>query len=238
MTKFFAGNFSAFFSALAKFNALQDVSFFEQCKYFYRVLYYLMYVLDVGIVVIAYAVATRWLDNRSKSVESTFYGWFVALACYPPMNSGFTREFINYRGQPSLSLPDSLELVLMIVVLFLYVIHLWAALAMGFRFSNLTNRGLVTIGPYAYVRHPSYASKNFAWWLDNLQVLQNGWTTFALAAWNWIYIQRALTEERHLSQDSVYRAYCQRVPDRFIPRLLFARWRVSAGQGTCASSLR
>ncbi len=47
----------------------------------------------------------------------------------------------------------------------------WASIALGFKASNLTNRGIVTHGPYAFVRHPGYAAKNFAWWLGALPVL-------------------------------------------------------------------
>ena len=33
-------------------------------------------------------------------------------------------------------------------------IYSWASVALGFKASNLTNRGIVSHGPYAYVRHP------------------------------------------------------------------------------------
>lgn len=230
MIKFFAVEVSAFALAVAKFNALQGVSFFEQYRHGYRILYHLIFVLDVGVAVIAYTVATRWLDNRTKSVDSTFYGWFVALLCYPPMNSGFSSKFIGYGGQPPLVMSEPLLMVLMALILACFLVYVWATMALGFRFSNLTNRGVVAIGPYAYLRHPSYVSKNLAWWLDNLQVLQSGWATFALAAWNWIYIQRALTEERHLSKDPAYRAYVASVPDRFIPMQWLASWRGRASR--------
>jgi protein-S-isoprenylcysteine O-methyltransferase Ste14 len=35
--------------------------------------------------------------------------------------------------------------------------------------------------------------------------------------WSFIYFLRAVTEERHLSSDPDYLAYCKRVPYRFIP---------------------
>jgi len=41
----------------------------------------------------------------------------------------------------------------------------------------------------------------------------------SLAAWTGIYTVRALTEERHLKADPDYRAYCDRVKWRYIPRL-------------------
>ena len=43
-------------------------------------------------------------------------------------------------------------------------IYAWATLAFGIRFSNLTYRGVLTNGPYAFTRHPAYLSKNLFWW--------------------------------------------------------------------------
>ena len=44
-------------------------------------------------------------------------------------------------------------------------IYVWASLALGWRASNLTNRGIVTTGPYRWLRHPAYAAKNVSWWI-------------------------------------------------------------------------
>jgi len=84
----------------------------------------------------------------------------------------------------------------------------------------LTNRGVVDIGPYKYVRHPAYVSKNFSWWLDNTFVLTNIWASIALAMWNVIYVLRTMTEERHLKMDKEYRAYIKKVKYRFIPKVI------------------
>ena len=37
-----------------------------------------------------------------------------------------------------------------------------ASIALNFKSSNLTNRGIVARGPYAIVRHPAYITKNLA----------------------------------------------------------------------------
>ena len=39
-------------------------------------------------------------------------------------------------------------------------IYAWATMAFGLRFSNLTHRGILTHGPYAFTKHPAYMSKN------------------------------------------------------------------------------
>jgi protein-S-isoprenylcysteine O-methyltransferase Ste14 len=46
-------------------------------------------------------------------------------------------------------------------------IYAWATVAFGLRFSNLTYRGVLTNGPYAFTRHPAYLSKNAFWWMSN-----------------------------------------------------------------------
>ena len=87
----------------------------------------------------------------------------------------------------------------------------------GLRFSNLTHRGILTRGPYAWIRHPAYLGKNLAWWAENLANFASPIQAFYLLACNAIYVLRALTEERHLRLDPDYRAYCEKVRWRFIP---------------------
>lgn len=222
MTSFFAGEYAAFAEHLSRVlgAGFSQERLFTQYHQVYLSLYHLVFVLDVGIAIIGYTLASRWLDNRSKSVDMTCYGWLVVLLCYPPMNAGFTDRFIGY-GIPGTSPLITAEwalMILMVMILFCFLVYLWATLALGLRFSNLNHRGVVTIGPYRYLRHPAYTMKNLAWWLDNTQVLTNAWAALALLLWNGIYVLRGITEERHLLRDPEYRAYQQQVPGRFWPR--------------------
>jgi protein-S-isoprenylcysteine O-methyltransferase Ste14 len=197
-------------------------SFFDRYNAYYVMLYHLIFFVDVSLAIIGYTFASRWLDNRTKSVDITLGGWIVALMCYPPMNSGFAGKFINY------SLPETHpvitseigRMIIMALTLLLFSIYVWSTIALSFKFSNLTNRGIVTTGPYSIVRHPAYISKNLAWWLENTFVLSNFWAAVALFGWNIIYILRALTEERHLLKDPKYQAYCRKVKYRFIPGVI------------------
>ena len=50
-------------------------------------------------------------------------------------------------------------------------IYAWATVAFGLRFSNLTHRGILTHGPYAWTKHPAYLSKNAYWWLATMPFL-------------------------------------------------------------------
>ena len=112
-----------------------------------------------------------------------------------------------------------------------FVVYSWASVALGFKASNLTNRGIVSHGPYRFVRHPAYATKNFAWWIGALPGLYAlcrddnregaAYALLALIGWTAIYALRAVTEERHLLlAHNGYAEYMARVRWRFIPRLI------------------
>src|SRR3546814_14686759 len=58
-----------------------------------------------------------------------------------------------------------------IVLVLLTAVYAWATVAFGLRFSNLTHRGILTHGPYAWTKHPAYVSKNLFWWLATLPFL-------------------------------------------------------------------
>ncbi len=104
-----------------------------------------------------------------------------------------------------------------------------ASVALGFRASNLTNRGIVASGPYAIVRHPAYVTKNLAWWIGAVPFLISAaeknprllpGVLFSLCAWSFVYYLRAVTEERHLKMaGNGYAEYVRKVPYRFIPGL-------------------
>ena len=53
-------------------------------------------------------------------------------------------------------------------ILALVAIYVWATIAFGARFSNLTHRGIITAGPYRFTKHPAYLAKNLSWWLITL----------------------------------------------------------------------
>lgn len=186
--------------------------------------------VDTLLFTIGYIIELPALGNRIRSVEPTFFGWFICLACYPPFND-LTLRFLEWQSSdfPQFS-NDFLHLAINIAVLAALALFSWASIALGFKASNLTNRGIVTQGPYAFVRHPGYAAKNLAWWLGALPVLGSTlvaghWRAFAyslmaLFGWTVIYALRAITEERHLLLlDNGYAEYAQKVRWRFVPGL-------------------
>ncbi|HEX2764405.1 MAG TPA: isoprenylcysteine carboxylmethyltransferase family protein, partial [Allosphingosinicella sp.] len=123
--------------------------------------------------------------------------------------------------------PLAMTFVAFLLVL-LTGIYAWATVAFGIRFSNLTHRGILTHGPYAWTKHPAYVSKNLFWWLATMpflattgnltDVVRNSFLMGVVAG---VYYWRARTEERHLSADPAYRDYAAWMERNApLPRLL------------------
>jgi protein-S-isoprenylcysteine O-methyltransferase Ste14 len=195
-------------------------------RHLYSVLFLFILVGDVGCYTIGYAVEHPRLNNEIRSVEPTISGWLVALACYPPLHLITARLFGWYAADyPEFQSPF-LQVVFGIIMLALIAIYSWASIALGFKASNLTNRGIVSTGPYAFVRHPAYIGKNLFWLLSAIPIVWHRGSqdarvflaaAFGLSCWCGLYVLRALTEERHLRRDPDYVAYCEKVKWRFVP---------------------
>ncbi len=124
-----------------------------------------IFAIDVGLAWCGYVVSSRWIKNTLFSTESTAGGWAVALLCYPPIN----RTLGVYYSAPSedafFAIPNHGVVTFFAVLSILsFTVYTSATVMFGMRFSNLTHRGVITTGPYALIRHPAYASKNFSWW--------------------------------------------------------------------------
>jgi protein-S-isoprenylcysteine O-methyltransferase Ste14 len=179
----------------------------------------LMFLIDVTMATVGYVLTMRPLDSHIRSANPYAAGGTAALICYPPfvlMNSGGPLDY----GQGGLgwarALSDHplLQPLWAFLLIGLTGIYAWATVAFGLRFSNLTNRGILTHGPYRWARHPAYLAKNSFWWLAALPMLTStGLHTDAirncciLAIVNGVYYWRARTEERHLLADPAYVAY-------------------------------
>lgn len=223
MTTFFLGNARNYVQALWGFlNALRapdpwGSSFYVTTARLYEMCYQGLFLVDVSLAVVGYAITTRFLDNGTRKVEYTALGWWACILCYKPFND-LTSWYLRWPDRNLYALPDTpWKVLLMSLVILLLGIYVWATLAFGVRFSNLTHRGIFTQGPYRFIRHPAYISKNLSWWIEHIP----GITSFAqalwLAGWNLIYFTRALTEERLLRSDPAYQKYCEKVRWRFIP---------------------
>lgn len=179
----------------------------------------LLFFIDTAFFTFGYLVEAGFLKNKVRSVEPTFLGWAVALLTYPPFNSVYNQFFPWVTGDYNAFASVHLTILLRIAVIVLVGIFVWATVSLGTKCSNLTNRGVVSRGPYKYVRHPAYVSKNLVWWITLLPVIAAG-SILIMAAWSFLYYMRAVTEERHLNMDKDYHAYKEKVKYMFIPRVV------------------
>ena len=185
-------------------------------------LFELLFVIDVQIGTVGYLLTLRPLDAQIRSGNPFLAGWFAALICYPPfvytlMGQGGVIQY-EYETANWGYWIGSHPVVLWAWagwLAFLTAVYAWATVAFGIRFSNLTYRGVLTNGPYAFTRHPAYLSKNLFWWCSAMPFLVTSGSlaeairnTVFLACVSGIYYWRAKTEEAHLSDDDPkYRAY-------------------------------
>jgi protein-S-isoprenylcysteine O-methyltransferase Ste14 len=177
-----------------------------------------MFVIDVAFATVGYVLTMRPLDAHIRSANPYAAGWAAALICYPPfilMNDGGPLDYRPGTADWTYWLQGHPVLLALVgaVLVGLTAVYAWATVAFGLRFSNLTHRGVLTHGPYAWSRHPAYLTKNAFWWISTIPLLSTGSlvdaarATLILAAVSGVYYWRARTEERHLSADPVYRDY-------------------------------
>jgi protein-S-isoprenylcysteine O-methyltransferase Ste14 len=192
------------------------VNFEFKALYLNAVLLHLLIMLDVLIFTFGYLTELPQLKNKIRSVEPTVFGWVICLMCYPPFNQ-FSFLPFDHQLFPYVSpFSETVQNLALVPILVLWSTYTWASVALGFKASNLTNRGIVSHGPYRYLRHPAYASKVSLWCIEGV-ILGKYYLTLCLA-FIVVYGLRAYTEERHLSRDPDYLAYCKKVRTRFIPR--------------------
>ena len=187
-------------------------------NWFLDLIYNGIFIIDTGVALVGYGLELKWLNNKTRAVEYTWFGWIIALMCYPPFNQISGTYFpLNNNDSYFINFTEEQKILIRIIIVLLYCVFVWATVALGTKFSNLSNKGIVGRGPYKYVRHPAYASKNIAWWFEHLQYMKGFHNVIPLLCWNMIYTLRALTEERNLMRDPDYRAYAKKVKYRFIP---------------------
>jgi protein-S-isoprenylcysteine O-methyltransferase Ste14 len=185
----------------------------------FRFMYELSFAMDLMVGTVGYLCTLRILDSHVRSAEPTTLGWVAALICYQPFWSLIASQYIHYEGSVLWdSWLASLPVVRVIwgtVIIALLVCYALSTIAFGLRFSNLTNRGIITSGPYRFTKHPAYITKNLSYWMVTVPFIEPlGWRPAlahcaALVAVNLLYFLRAKTEERHLMNDPDYRAYAE-----------------------------
>lgn len=181
----------------------------------------------VASILPGYIFASRLIGTELKKVDRTWFGWAINLSCYPPINAALFGAWIRYipapetasvyAGTPAWAFhtagsPAFLLIIATLIIIFA-IIHLWGEAIVGIRAANMSMRGIVTTGPFAFTRHPIYVSKCFQWACLYFPVLnavgivnpiQSGILFLLVCA---IYAGRALGEERLLATDPNYVKY-------------------------------
>ncbi|OFY31325.1 MAG: hypothetical protein A2275_08330 [Bacteroidetes bacterium RIFOXYA12_FULL_35_11] len=180
-----------------------------------------LFLTDTLFYTFGYIFESSFLKNKVKSVDTTLFGWFVALACYPPLNK-ITGMLFPLHNDYKISFGDeTVTLIIRGLILLLLLIFTLSSFSLGFKCSNLTNRGIVKRGTYSIVRHPAYSAKIFIWWILLIPTLYNRPEGLVIIVfWTILYVLRAMTEEQHLSSDPDYIDYCKKVKYRFIPGVI------------------
>jgi protein-S-isoprenylcysteine O-methyltransferase Ste14 len=175
------------------------------------------YTIDLAFALSGYVFASNALVPTVKSTQPRLSGWIVCLLCYAPVceHWGDFKRVVNGEiGWPTSLTQDAgviAAAVLMIVPLALYVS---ATVVFGLRFSNLSNRGVISSGPYRYMKHPAYFAHVGNSWIITFVFLPAAGATLTASqmlvpvAFTILYRYRAVTEEMHMREDAGYAAYC------------------------------
>lgn len=189
--------------------------------------------VDVVIFTVWYMVELKSLKNEIKTIDPSLIWWISVLLCYPVTNtitSLFITDLDKVKEFGSVMINLWWSVFYGLVFLVFMSLYAWSSVALMFKASNLTNRGIVDRWPYKYVRHPAYVWKNMAWiiWFFPIlinYILQSNYKMSIIIVFSTIvriliYHLRAVTEEQHLLQDSDYVAYKNKVKYRYIPGII------------------
>jgi protein-S-isoprenylcysteine O-methyltransferase Ste14 len=237
MISSFMNEYNGVSSVMAQYHRWIVLPLVYRLDAIYELVYHGVFILDSAVFALGYHWESGFLKNKLRYAETNVGHILVCVACYGPFNLatgqlfGTSNQsvFMLWRDNP---MHPATWVLRGFGVLFLLLL-LSSSLSMCTRASNLTNRGIVTWGPYAIVRHPGYFAKNMFWLLTliplfvpnthalgftwSAYVLYHAWLIWGFLGWGMLYFLRAITEERLLMRDPDYVAYCKKVRYRFIP---------------------
>ncbi len=221
------------------FRQLHPPSLVAKLDFGYIVFVHSVFLADSSLYLIGYHTEAGFLRNQIRYVETNLWRILVCLVCYPP----FSQATVSLLG-PSFNDPYILVFgdfrggwtwALRTITVASLCLLMASSLSLFTKASNLTNRGIVSWGPYRFIRHPAYFA-NIVFWLTTIVPslipnpsnvyfswpsywMSGAWAVCGFFGWAMIYFLRAVTEEQFLSRDPDYVAYCEKVKFRFIPGL-------------------
>ncbi len=196
-----------------------------------------IFLVDSLLFTVGYHTESGLLKNKLRFVETNPLHIMVCVACYPPFNRATIAFFGPSNRNPYIlfggSMLHPMTWVMRGLAMLFLVLLISSSLALFTKASNLTNRGIVTCGPYRFIRHPGYLAKNMFWIMTLIPVFFTDttdprftWPSYLLfcamsvagvIGWGTIYFLRSITEEKFLMRDPDYVEYCKKVKYRFIP---------------------
>ena len=107
-----------------------------------------MFLIDVSFATVGYVLTMKPLDAHIRTANPYAAGWTAALICYPPfvlMGDGAPLDYHIGLGDWTNWLANYplASAFLGAWLVFLTGVYAWATVAFGFRFSNLTHRGIM-----------------------------------------------------------------------------------------------
>lgn len=199
---------------------------------FFDWMYNFIFTVDLVFVVTGYTLTLRLFDAHIRRPETTALGWGSALLCYQPFWSTIEQHYLSYGTDFAwgawLKPWPPLYMAWGTVLLLVLAGFGWATVVFGVRFSNLTHRGVIAFGPYAFTKHPAYVTKLVSFALISIPFVPESWTwtdavdcgrrCALLGLLAFVYWVRGRTEETNLSHDPAYRVYARWM------RMRHARW--------------
>ena len=171
----------------------------------YNTIYGLIFFIDTAFACVGYIFANNLTDTHIRSADPTMLGWGTVLICYEPFSTAIDTNYLNYKGTWGAWIEHypGVQIIWAILILLCLSLFVWATISFGSRFSNLTHRGILVCGPYAYLRHPAYIGKLGSFFLiyapfmgDSFMMIIHNCILWGLLAG--VYYLRAKTEEAHL----------------------------------------
>ena len=197
----------------------------------YDSMYNGIFFIDTAFVCVGYIFANNLIDTNIRSTEPTLLGWVSALICYQPFWTVIGSSYINYGSAwgPWLNGHPCLQAMWAFLIILCLIVFVWTTISFGSRFSNLTHRGILVCGPYAYLRHPAYVSKLVSFFLIYVPFVGKDLVTIVRSCALWamlagVYYLRAKTEEAHLrSLGPEYDIYTKEIAQNWKKLLKFRK---------------
>ncbi len=178
----------------------------------------LIFFVEYIVVVVGYCCTLKLFNTQIRTTDQSGLGWLACLACYGPLWMALYPAYLAYGNQSYWqgaleNMPVMFIVLWGTAILLLSVYYVRCTIAFGLRFSNLTNRGIITNGPYRWFKHPAYLVKNISFWMISVPFIPTAGfaeairTCLLLILVNVLYYVRAKTEENHLRSDPDYVAY-------------------------------